>query len=74
MLTGLVFTVVFMLGFLYLSIFKKHPLINTAIFFLATGCLVAYFKTGLDGLVYVLVAMIAVCGYELYEMTKVRKW
>lgn len=63
---------IFLLAFLFLSVFKKHILFNLAIFFLALGCLIAYFETGLGGFVFILVALISVCGYELYEMTKMR--
>jgi len=72
MFVGMLFLAAFLLGFLAISIFKKHMLINLAIFFLALGCLATYFESGYAGFAFVLIALMAICGYELYEMTKMR--
>jgi len=72
MLTGLVFLTVFLMGFIAISIFKKHMLINLAIFMLAIGVLATYFEGGYSGFTWVFVALISICGFELYEMSKMR--
>ncbi len=72
MFVGMVFLGIFLLGFLAISIFKKHMLINLAIFFLAIGCIATYFESGYAGFTWIFVALIAICGFELYEMSKMR--
>ena len=70
--SALGFTTIFMFGLMVISIFKKHILINFAIFALSIGVLANYFEAGYAGFMWVFIALVAICGYELYEMTKLR--
>ena len=69
--TALGFTTIFLLGLMFISVFKKHILIHFAIFFSAIGLMITYFQTLFEYKTFVVIALVGVCLYELYQMAKV---
>lgn len=61
-----------MFGLMFLSVFKKHSLLNLAIILFALGSTVAYESSGYSYSFWFDSAMVIVIIYEIYELSKNR--
>lgn len=70
---GLFVNIAMLAVVMFVSIFKKHWVMNLAIFFLSIGVMWMAFEVDIGGYDYFYVAMIFICGWQLVEIAKMRK-
>lgn len=69
-LAGLIFVAVFSGIFIAMSIFKKHYLVNFAIFLLMLGGAYIVNEAQYSGYIWIEAGLLIVACFELYEMSK----
>lgn len=73
MFTALIFTGLALFGFLFLSVFKRHALVNFACLLLSMGMIVLYESSGYSGAFWFDSALAMVIIYEISEVGKNKK-
>lgn len=69
----LLFTGLALFGFLFLSVFKRHSMLNFACILLSMGMVILYESSGYDGAFWFDSALAMVILYEIIEVGKNRK-
>ncbi len=73
MISGIIFLSVALAFMMYIGIYRKNMFYSFARFFLPLGISGLYFQIGWEGFPYIMVTMLIISGYSLYEVTQMRK-